>query len=92
MGIVLVNSAIKYNDGTIEQGRRHSDVIALMARVGVYTNSSTSVQGFIDNEGTFYTRTEAAELAKSNGQIEPNFEGELYSEDIWPSKLLELED
>lgn len=92
MDRVLVNSAIKYNDGRTEVGRRHSDIIALMAKLGVYTNSSTSVQGFVDNTGKFYTRIEARNLAVKNGQLPPDFEGEAYSEDLWPGPIVEIEE
>ncbi len=92
MSTVLVNSAIKYADGTIETGRRHCDVIALMAKVGVYTRSDNSIQGFVDNRGQFYDREQARKVAIKSGQLPKHFEGEVYSEDLWPGPDMGLED
>lgn len=80
---VLIYSAILYPNGEVITGRRHSDVMALQARLGVRSGSEC-VQGFVDNTGKFYNRLEARELAVSNGQISLDHTGELYSEDLWP--------
>lgn len=84
---LIVQSAIKYEDNLVLAGRRHSDVIAAAALIGRYTRSNSSVQGFVDNEDTFYTRAEAKELCLENGQIPKDHEGELYSEDLWQGRV-----
>lgn len=81
---ILVQSAIKYDDGVIITGRRHGDCIRVAANLGRYTRMETSTQGFVDNTEQFYTRKEAKELALKNGQISKDHKGELYSEDLWP--------
>jgi hypothetical protein len=86
---LIVQSAIKYEDNLILTGRRHSDVIAAAALIGRYTRSHNSVQGFVDNEDTFYTRAEAKELCLLNGQITSEHKGELYSEDLWQGRVEE---
>jgi hypothetical protein len=84
---LIVQSAIKYEDGLVLTGRRHSDVIAAAALIGRYTRSHSSVQGFVDNEDTFYTRAEAKQLCLENGQISSDHKGELYSEDLWQGRV-----
>lgn len=83
---LIVNSAIMYPDGDVVTGRRHSDVIATMAKLGIMSKSEC-IQGFVDNTGKFYTRQEARELCINNGQLPETHEGELYSEDLWPGPL-----
>lgn len=83
---VLVQSAIKYPDGDVVTGRRHSDVIATMAKLGIMSKGDC-IQGFVDNTGQFYTREEARVLAEESGQLPDGHVGELYSEDLWRGPL-----
>lgn len=86
MNKIIVNSAIKYNDGEIITGRRHGDCIRIAAASGRYTRTDNSVQGFVDSGDNFYTRDEAKEIALKAGQIPADHEGTLYSEDLWPGR------
>lgn len=83
---VIVNSAIMYPDGEVVSARRHWQVIKIQAILGKESKVGT-VQGFVDNTGTFYTREEARELAEKNGQLPEGHQGILYSEDLWPEPL-----
>lgn len=47
-----------------------------------------AIQGFVDSEGSFLTRTQAFHVAKAAGQLKPQRPGHykgalLFSEDIW---------
>ena len=80
---LIVSSAIMYPDGDVVTGRRHHNVIAQMAKLGIMSKGDC-IQGFVDNTGRFYTRKEAMQLVLSNGQLkEPTGDEELYSEDLW---------
>jgi hypothetical protein len=46
------------------------------------------MQGFVGTSGTFYTRSEAKEVAIAAKQIPEDFKGTLYSEDLWEGKEL----
>ena len=78
----LVISAIKYPWGEVVTGLRHHHVIAAMAQRGIKT-PSTYPQGCVSDRGNFYERGEALEVAKNALQVEPDFDGTLYSEDLW---------
>ena len=41
------------------------------------------IQGFITLEGKFLNRAEAADYAMKIGQTTPEYQGELFSEDLW---------
>lgn len=75
-------AAIKYPNGEVMVGRRHYKIIAIQAKLGIKTTSD-SVQGFVDTMGNFLTREEAVPIAKASGQVPEDFEGLLYSEDLW---------
>lgn len=87
--VFISQSAIKYPDGSVETGRRHHQIIYLQAQLGIH--SVGAEQGFVDSEGNFLTRAEAKVVALKSGQIKPDHEGVLYSEDIWPEREIILE-
>jgi len=65
--------------------RRHHDLIHNLNMVYPSVMHAHDVQqGFVDQDGKFYNRTEAAEHAMACGQIDwLNWPPELYSEDLW---------
>lgn len=79
-------AAIKYPDGEIMTARRHYKIIQLQAKFGIRTGGDC-VQGFLDTAGNFLTRDEAKEVAIKAGQVPADFQGTLYSEDIWPDNF-----
>jgi hypothetical protein len=80
----ILVSAIKYPWGEIVTGRRHHHIIKAMHDRGLKTTQDC-VQGFLDDEGLFYTRAQAKKLAMENGQLTSDTEYDaLYSEDLWP--------
>lgn len=81
---MIVRAAIQYgDDNRIETGRRHSHIFGLMASKGIDCPFD-AVQGFVDENGKFYTRTEAMDHAKECGQIfKDDYRSVLYSEDLW---------
>lgn len=84
----IKHAAIKYPDGEIVSGfDRHYKIIALQSKLGISTHGDC-IQGFVDGQDNFLTREEAVPIAKAAGQIPDNFEGELYSEDIWKPVVL----
>jgi hypothetical protein len=84
----IKHAAIKYPDGEVVSGfDRHYKIITLQHKFGVTTKEGC-IQGFVDGSDNFLTREEAVPIAKAAGQIPQDFEGELYSEDIWKDNLL----
>lgn len=80
---MIVNSAIKMN-GKIYIGRRHH--IIINENPFGFFKGKDAVQGFIDAEGNFLDRKEAAKIAIESGQVkEENMtvKGTLFSEDLW---------
>lgn len=64
---------------------RHHDIIALINRMTGDINIRGE-QGFLNDKLKFLNRTEAALLAKVNGQVSKDFKfrgGHLFSEDLW---------
>lgn len=85
---MLIRSAIKTKDNFIYLGIRHGDVFKKAKEAGEPKETfKDCIQGFVDKEGKFYTRAEAADYAYECGQItEDKFneiEGVLTSEDLW---------
>jgi len=98
---MIVAAAIKDKNGkiwTLPNPARHGNIIKLIQEQGL-RSISPCVQGFIDNDGKFYNRFEAAEHAVSCDQqflcYDPLGSGKkirrdtpelpftLFSEDLW---------
>lgn len=79
---MVVCSAVK-KDGIVYVGRRHNNIRDNMVANGISFKGCE--QGFLDKEGRFLNRTEAAIDALACGQIkELKFsETELFSEDLY---------
>jgi hypothetical protein len=80
---MIINAAI-LKEGVIYQGRRHY----LIIREGIKLGKKFFIgcpQGFIDDEGNFLNREQAAKHAIQCGQIkELKFsKTELFSEELW---------
>lgn len=67
---VCVSAAVRLDNGTILQGRRHHEC---MAQANCYVRQDQ--QGFVTSTGRFVDREEAARLHSKIGK--------LYSEDLW---------
>ena len=84
--MVITQVAIKDHNGMIyalDKPNRHHDIIRVMAKAGVKT-PITGEQGFIDPNGRFVNRIEAAAIAIENKQIkELDSPPNLFSEDLW---------
>lgn len=79
---MIVAAAIKY-DGKIFSGKRHNDVFAKLIELG-YKRPIVGVQGFVDEDGKFYTREEAAKDVIESGQLKKiEWPPLLYSEDLY---------
>lgn len=84
----MINAvAIIYKGHTyaLYKPNRHHHVIALIHRMTGDINIRGE-QGFLNDKLKFLNRTEAALLAKVNGQVFRGFKfrgGRLYSEDLW---------
>jgi hypothetical protein len=79
----LVQAAVKRND-MIVTGKRHCDCIKDAVRIYDWDIPIHShEQGFVDEDGNYYNRKEALEVAISNGQVPKNFKQVLSSEDLW---------
>lgn len=80
--ITIERAAILLNE-EIHTGRRHCNIIHGLAIKG-FKIPIKGEQGFIDNNGNFWTRKEAAKIALNNGQIkELNWPPLLYTEDLY---------
>lgn len=82
----IIAAAIKKN-GIVFTGVRHGHIIQSMVDVGFITDMKRDYvhsheQGFIDEHGDFWDRTESRQIAIHAGQIQPDH-GTLYSEDLW---------
>lgn len=88
----IVAAANKYGDVIVVADRHHSafmnSQLKILKEAGVINTTHTREQGFIDNQGNFLTREEAAVVAKEAGQINQvrlkntPFR-ELFSEDLY---------
>lgn len=88
---VIVNAAIKYPDGEIVLGKSHTKIVALQAKLGVRTSDEQIIKGFVDSADNFLTREEALSVAIKSGQIKKSKDKKLFSDDLWPTKLVESE-
>jgi hypothetical protein len=66
-GTKVLAAAVKLN-GIVYPGKRHNEIIGMLANIGMPTPISGE-QGFIDDMGRFLTRREAGELAIASCQI-----------------------
>ena len=90
---MIVKAAIKVYTPTTKEfvitGWRHSYIFDSLATAGIYASTDKTEQGFVDEEGKFYTREEAYEHAVACGQIEDErgfgetYAVRLVSEDLW---------
>ncbi len=80
---MLVSSAILL-DGKIYTGKRHHRIIANVRTYGLKRGAfKKGCQGFVDEEGNFYTRKAARVHAFNCRQIETIIAKTLTSEDLW---------
>lgn len=83
---MIVAAAIRDHDGTVytlPPPNRHHNIIGMMAQKGIKT-PITGDQGFVNENGVFYNRIQAAAEALRRKQIEKlQWPPNLYSEDLW---------
>jgi hypothetical protein len=88
----IKHAAIKLDSGEIYTGKSHahcSEKIRDKERAGGgYARVTSKMQGFVDSDGKFVTRAEAANIARSAGQLpEYYYEGleikSAFSEEFW---------
>lgn len=86
----IVCAANLYQDGTIIVGARHFDSIMRKTIEAInadwnHWRHMTHEQGFIDQHGKFYSREDAWDIAKENGQIfrDCDVDGALFSENLY---------
>lgn len=83
---MISHVAIKFQDRVFSLPRpnRHHNVIDLIVKETGVPFVRREIQGFLDADGNFMDRKEAAVYAKKVGQI-PNLKWppNLYSEDLW---------
>jgi len=81
--MLLVKSAV-CRDGVIVTGKRHCDAIRNAVEQGWKIPIMQSEQGFVDEEGNYYSRKEAMAVAIKSGMMdESSIDKTLYSEDLW---------
>jgi hypothetical protein len=79
----IVAAAVK-RDGVIVTGRRHCDCIRDAIRKHDWDIPvREEEQGFVDEDGDFYRRSAAAQIAMANGQLPKDFNKVLTSECLW---------
>ena len=86
----IVCAANRFKDGLILVGARHWDMLMhrQMDAIG-RDDREQPEQGFVDQFGAFYSRTEAWKIAEANGQIirrcggDTENGGTLYSENLY---------
>lgn len=85
----ITHVAIKFKGVTYARPapERHHHVIRLIAEKNGVGIDGPDEQGFMDENGRFYSRIAAMQLAKDNGQLkrrDGGYQGhELFSEDLW---------
>lgn len=82
----IIAAAILW-DGVMYTGDRHGNILQYLVKIGQLKDIKKDkvtyeMQGFIDQDGNWYTREGARELAIKSKQIKPDH-GTLYSEDLW---------
>jgi len=81
----IVAAALKLNhDGsviTLPQPARHKDLMIPAMQSGAKMGEWTD--GFVTEEGIFYARVDALDIAKASGQVKPDFDEVLKTEDLW---------
>lgn len=97
---MIICAAIKYKvirndinrlDEFIICGTRHGNCWAIWNEMKNNFQKIEEVEGFVDENNTFFNRFEAYKIALANGQISPtteiykteHLENELYSEDLY---------
>lgn len=89
---MIICAAIKDKEtGAIFGGIRHGFIYSAMKDAGIPKRVSEVVEGFLDQNGHFYNRKEAFEIAINCGQLSATTrqlkrekcELELYSEDLY---------
>lgn len=73
-------------DNIIFVGKRHHNILQALSECGyIPAELQKCPQGFVDNNGMFLTRIEAAQIALENGQITKLkfHKQELFSEDLY---------
>lgn len=82
---MIVQAAIRYPDGSVYTGKRHYRAIMNAKKSGKHKRNDPFEQGFVTENGHFFTREEAKDHAYRTGQLNPKHHtGTLYSEDLWP--------
>lgn len=86
---MIVCAALKdKNTNKVFCGVRHSDIYEMLHNLSYYGDF---IEGFVDNDGDFYSRKDAFYYALKHYQLsrtviewkEEKFERELYSEDLY---------
>ena len=81
----LIAAAVKHR-GVVFTGVRHGHIIKDLVDLGLISEAerplSADCQGFIDENGNYYQRKDARQVALKAGQIEPGH-STVYSEDLW---------
>lgn len=78
-----LHQPVNIDRGVVISGYRHGSIIAAMGSFGEPTRLSKTVQGFLTSKNRFLDRSEALELVKQTGQCIPEYNDELYSEDLY---------
>jgi len=76
----MIKSAAIFKNGIIYTGKRHCDILCDRSRPFGFLKFGQ--QGFVDEDGNFLTRAEAAKHAYECGQIDV-LKRKLYSEDLY---------
>ena len=74
---------INISTGFILAGYRHGSILGAAHAVGCKVPFKNQTQGFLTNKNRFLNRLEALILVRTTGQCTPEFENELYSEDLY---------
>ena len=69
--------------GFVVSGWRHGSVFASLKAMGCTPPIRLEYQGFLTSNNRFLNRLEAVESVKETGQCNPEFDDELYSEDLY---------
>ncbi len=62
---------------------RHADIMRKVEKMGIVEKVRQEMQGFLDSDGRWQSRSAAKEIAKEAGQIPEKFKSVLTSEDLW---------
>lgn len=82
-GCKHVHQPYNIHTGFVLGGWRHGSILSSAKAALISTPAKFQTQGFLTDKNRFLDRKQALDLVKETGQCTPEFDDELYSEDLY---------